>query len=76
MIEIYKIVMGIYDRDACSLLKSWKDVALGTGTRDHPFKIYPQQARTSLRKKLLALRVVNTSNSMPIKVITCEHFQN
>ena len=43
MIEIYKIVTGIYDRDASRFLKLWKDVTPGTGTRGHPFKLYPQQ---------------------------------
>ena len=32
MTEIYRIVTGIYDRDACGFLKLSKDVAPGTGT--------------------------------------------
>ena len=48
MTEIYKIVRGIYDKDACDFLKLWKDVAIRTGTRGHPVKLYPQKARTSL----------------------------
>ncbi|GFN93889.1 hypothetical protein PoB_002039500 [Plakobranchus ocellatus] len=53
MIEIYKIVTGIYDKNTCGFLKSWKDVAPRIGTRGHPFKLYSQQARWSLRKKLV-----------------------
>lgn len=79
MIEIYKIVTGIYDKDACGFLKLWKDMAPRTGTRGHPFKLYPQQARTSLRKNSFALRVVNTWNSLPTFVViskTVNTFKN
>ena len=70
MIETYKILTGIYDKDACGFLKLWKDMAPRTGTRGHPFKLYPQQARTSLRKNSFALRVVDVWNSLPSYVVT------
>ncbi|GFN73624.1 hypothetical protein PoB_000013000 [Plakobranchus ocellatus] len=70
MIEIHKIMIGIYDKDTFGFLKLWKDVAPRTGTRGHPFKLYPHKARTSLRKNLFALRVVNTWNSLPTNVAT------
>ena len=79
MIEIFKILTGIYDKGACGFIKLWKDVAPRTGTRGHPLKIYPQQAKSSLRKNSFALRVVNTWNNLPSHVVeakTVNTFKN
>ena len=74
-----RILIKVYDKEACGFLKLWKDVAPRTGTRGHPLKIYPQQAKSSLRKNSFTLRVVNTWNSLPSQVVeakTVNTFKN
>ena len=72
MIEVFKIIKGFYDKEACSCIKMWKDVAPRRGNRGHSLKIYPQHARTSLRKSSFALRVANIWNNLPAHVVHAE----
>ena len=72
MIELFKITSGIYDQETCSFIKLWKDVAPWTGLRGHNKKIFPQQARTSLRKNSFSLRNINTWNNLPEDVVNAK----
>ena len=79
MIEVYKILGGLYDEDASSMLKLWKYMAPRTSNRGNSLKLYPQRAKTTLRKKSFALRVVKYWNSLPEKVVaspTLNTFKN
>jgi hypothetical protein len=59
-----------YDQDACTILKLWKDMAPRSSIRGNSLKLYPQRARTQLRKYSFAMRVVKYWNSLPEKIIT------
>ena len=67
MIEVYKILNGKYDQDACTILKLWKDMAPRSSIRGNSLKLYPQRARTQLRKywnslqeKIVTSKTLNT----------------
>ena len=70
MIEVYKILNGKYDQDACTILKLWKDMAPRSSIRGNSLKFYPQRARTQLRKYSFAMRAVKYWNSLPEKIVT------
>ena len=48
MIEVYKIIKGVYDKVA-SILKMWSDVVQRDAGRGHDVKIYLQRGTKSLR---------------------------
>ena len=74
MIELYKILSGKYDREAAPFVKLWKDMSVRTGVRGNSLKIYPQRARTELRKNpgknSFAIRVAKTWNNLPESIVT------
>jgi hypothetical protein len=70
MIEVYKILNGKYDQDACTILKLWKDMTPRSSIRGNSLKLYPQRARKQLRKYSFAMRVVKYWNSLPEKIVT------
>ena len=70
MIELYKITNGKYDHEAASFVKLWKDMAIRTGVRGNHLKIYPQRAKTELRKNSFAIRISKTWNNLPETVVT------
>ena len=70
MIEVYKILNGKYDQDAYTILKPWKDMAPRSSIRGNSLKLYPQRARTQLRKYSFAMKVVKYWNSLPEKIVT------
>ena len=54
----YKILSGKYDGEAASFVKLWKDMTSRTGVQGNSLKIFPQRARTEIRKYSNALRIV------------------
>jgi hypothetical protein len=70
MIELYKILNGKYDRQAAPFIKLWKDMSIRTGVRGNSLKLYPQRARTELRKNSFAIRVAKTWNNLPESIVT------
>ena len=53
MVEVYKILNGKYDQNLCTILKLWKDMAPRSSIRGNSLNVYPQRARTQLRKSRL-----------------------
>jgi ribonuclease P/MRP protein subunit RPP40 len=79
MIEVYKMLTGIYDTNATSCLKLWKDMAPRQGTRGHEFKLFPSPAKTSLGQNSFSVRVVKLWNSLPSTLVnakTVNSFKN
>ena len=79
MIELYKILSGKYGREAAPFAKLWKDMTSRTGVRGNSLTIFPQRARTEIRKHSFALRIVITWKCLPDSVITAHTtntFQN
>ena len=69
MIEVYKIVKGVYDKEAASFLKMWSDVAQRQAGRGHDSRIYLQRATKLVRQKAFGLQIVTTWNSLPEEVV-------
>jgi len=55
MIEVYKILLRIYDSDICEDILKLSD---NKNTRGHPLKLLAQQSRLDVRKYSFAVRVV------------------
>ena len=70
MIEVYKILTRIYDREASHCLKLWKDSTQRSSVRGQSMKLYPQRVNTQIRKNSFAIRVVNTWKSLPESVVS------
>ena len=70
MIEVYKIINGIYDKNATQFLKPWKDMAPRTGPRGNQKKIFTQRATNNLRKCSFAPRVAGIWNCLPENVVS------
>jgi hypothetical protein len=47
MIEVYKILNGKYDQDACTILKLWKDMAQRSNIRGNSLKLIPKEPEHS-----------------------------
>ena len=69
MIEVYKIVKGVYDKEAASFLKMWSDVAQRQAGRGHDSRIYVQRATKLMRQKAFGLWIVTIWNSLPEDVV-------
>lgn len=53
MIELYKILSGVYDPETSTFIQLWKDIAPRTGLRGHSKKIYPKKSKIELEAKLI-----------------------
>ena len=69
MIEIFKILNGIYDPNCCTFIPLWKDSAQRISTSTNPQKIYPQRANTRLRQNCFTIRASKLWNTLPECII-------
>ena len=65
MIELYKIMNGLYDREVAPQPSRREGI-----TRGHSMKIYKERARTRLRQNQLMIRAVDAWNHLPENVVT------
>ena len=70
MIEEYKIINGIYDKNVTQFLKLWKDLAPSTGPRGSPQKIFTHKATNNLKRYSFAPRVAGIWNCLPENVVS------
>ena len=70
MIETFKIIQGIYDKQCCEEIF---EVREETCTRGHNKKIFKKSAILNIRKYSFCRRVVNMWNNLPIWVIDSEN---
>ncbi|XP_069105880.1 uncharacterized protein [Argopecten irradians] len=70
MIELYKMINGIYDKEACTFIQLWKDVAERHSNRGNSKMLFPQQAKTQLRSNAFKIRTVKLWNSLPESVVS------
>ena len=66
MIEVYKILHGVYDERVTSELFNIKDQAR---TRGHSLRLTKHRCRLDMRKNFFTSRVVNVWNSLTEKVV-------
>ena len=52
MIEVFKIINGVYDKNATQFLKLWKDMAPRTGPRGNPKKTFHTKSHKQHKKVL------------------------
>ena len=69
MIETFKIMRGIYDREACPKLVRDPNTK---GTRGHPYKLAKIRANTDMRKNFFTIRVMEAWNGLPAEVVEAE----
>lgn len=75
MIEVYKIISGLYSRDLAPPLS----LITGTATRGNSFKLTTQRSKYDIRKYSFTPRVASVWNSLPDEVIragTVNAFKN
>ena len=69
MIEIYKIIKGIYDKESASFLKMWTDIAQWDIGRGHDMRLYLQRSIKPVRKNSFGVSIVNIWNNLPENVV-------
>ena len=69
MIETYKIIQGIYDKESASFLKMWTDIAQRDIGRGHDMRLYLQRSIKPVRKNSFGVRIVNIWNNLPENVV-------
>ncbi len=62
MVETFKFVNGVYDKELCEGLFCMQEES---GTRGHGKKIFKQRSRLDIRKYSFCNRVVNSWNNLP-----------
>ena len=72
MIEMYKIMSGLYDNQAVDFIQKWSDSAQRSSVRTHDLKIFPIRAKTAIRRNAFAVRSANIWNSLPIHVVNAK----
>ena len=72
MIEVYKILHGIYNKDISDgILHMAQDIR----TRGHSLKLFAQHSKTEIRRNCFAVRVVAPWNSLPEFVVSSTNVQ-
>ena len=68
MIETYKIMHEIYDKDVTSFLKTRNQEAEITSLTSHKYQLYIEQVNKNIRKYNFSIRIINIWNSLPREV--------
>ena len=69
MIETYKIIKGIYDKESALFLKMWTDIAQRDIGRGHGMRLYLQRSIKPVRKNSFGVRIVNMWNNLSENVV-------
>ena len=69
VIETYKIIKGIHDKESTSFLKMWTDIAQRNIGRGHGMRLYLQRSIKPVRKNSFGVRMVNIWNNLPENVV-------
>ena len=79
LIETYKILREIYDKNTVEFLKMQEDDAMREGNRGNSLKLLRQRPRLDIRKHAFAVRIVKHWNVLPDTIImapTTDSFKN
>jgi len=69
MIEVFKLLRGVYDTDVRELLPLRKDTAERTSARGHNWTLFQQGSTKRIRNKSFTVRVASTWNGLPQSVV-------
>ena len=72
MIEVFKILNGIYNSNGENFLKLNSQIAERDGTRGNSRKLFVQRARLDIRKYNFSVRVARIWNSLPDSVVRAD----
>ena len=72
MIETYKFIHGIYDKNTKNIVKLWGGCSERHSTRQNPLKIYPQQCDTNIRKHSFLIRTAKIWNQLPNEIVNAK----
>lgn len=70
MIEVYKMIQGVYDEECCNAVILWEDASGRHSRRGNSKMLFPRRATTALRKNNFSIRTVKIWNSLPEHVIS------
>ena len=72
MIEMYKLVSGIYDTTIANFLKLRKDHTTRGSGRGHSKMLFVQRPRLDIRKHCFTVRAVTAWNSLPDDIVSAK----
>jgi len=72
MIEVYKILHGIYNTD---ISQGILQLAQDNRTRGHSLKLVAQHSKTEIRRNCFSVRVVKLWNALPEFVVSSRNIQ-
>ena len=70
MIETYKIVHGIYDREVTPTITMKKDMRSGVGRKGHELEIFQPRARLESSRNTFTNRIWKGWNSLTTHIVT------
>ena len=68
MIEVYKIMNEIYDKNVTTFLKTRVQSVDRTSPRGHKYQLYIEWVNKNIRKQNFSIRIINIWNSLPREV--------
>jgi hypothetical protein len=68
MIEVYKIMNEIYDKNVTTFLKTRVQSVDRTSPRGHKYQLYIERVNKNIRKQNFSIRIINIWNSLPREV--------
>lgn len=79
MIETYKILNNIYDKNICNFLKTKNLSNNRISPRGNNLQLIHQQVNTGIKQNQFSIRIINTWNSLPDEIVnapTINSFKN
>ena len=70
MIETYKIIQEIYDRNV--LMNIGRDTRRGIILRGHAYQLEKKHCKSNIRRNSFKMRIVNVWNNLPHEVVSAE----
>lgn len=72
MIDLFKILTGLYDENCSLKLNLRSNMVLTSETRGHRYKLVPNRSKHDVRKNYFTNRVVHVWNGLPDFVVSAD----
>lgn len=69
MIELFKILDGVYDSECCNILSLWKNATDRESSRGHRRKLFHTRSNYEIRRNFFWLRATKIWNDLPENVV-------